>query len=95
MPLIHTDFAASCDASELLQNAESAGDCTATLPSGSSCMNTAFPGAAACTPTTCFDGVLSPGLCEGEHALMTIVEGRIIVTTPVITTPFNYATHTH
>jgi hypothetical protein len=94
MPLIHTDFAASCDASELLQNAESAGDCTATLPSGSSCTNIAFPDCADCTPTTCFDGILSPGLCAGENALMTIIEGCILVTTSVITTPFDHTTHT-
>jgi hypothetical protein len=31
--------------------------------SGSSCSNVAFSGAADCTSSTCFDGVLRPGIC--------------------------------
>jgi hypothetical protein len=57
---------ASCDASELLPNAEGPGDCTDALPSGGSCTNTAFPGNVDCTPTACYDGDLSPGLCAGD-----------------------------
>jgi hypothetical protein len=55
----------SCDASKLLPNAETVGDCYAALPSGDSCTNVAFSGAADCTSTTCLNGVASPGLCAG------------------------------
>jgi len=40
---------ANCDASELLPNAETVGNCSSSLPSGSSCANVAFSGAANCT----------------------------------------------
>jgi hypothetical protein len=52
---------ASCDASELLTNAKTVGDCSIALPSGGSCTNTG-----SCTATTCLDGVLSPGLCAAN-----------------------------
>ena len=55
----------SCDASELLPNAESVGDCSADLPSGGSCTNTAPISGFLCSPTLCFDGVLTPGTCLG------------------------------
>ena len=57
------DRLANCDASELLPNAETVGDCSASLPSGGSCTNV-VSSVTDCTPTTCFDGVLSPGLCS-------------------------------
>jgi hypothetical protein len=60
----HAD--ADCDASTLLPNAETVGDCTATLSSGSDCTNTGSVGFV-CTPSSCLDGVLSPGLCGGIH----------------------------
>ena len=56
---------ASCDASELLLNAETVGDCSAALPSGGSCTNTGSANFLGCTPTTCNDGNLVPGTCEG------------------------------
>jgi hypothetical protein len=53
-----------CDASELLPKAETVGDCTATLPAGSSCMNTVSAGFT-CTASVCSaDGTFSPGLCK-------------------------------
>jgi hypothetical protein len=59
------DLLGSCDASEPLPHAETVGDCSAALPSGGSCTNVAFSGAAVCTSTTCNDGVISLGWCPG------------------------------
>ena len=63
--LTHAPILANCDASEILSNAETVGDCSAALPSGGSCTNTGRANFLGCTATTCFDGVLSPGLCAG------------------------------
>jgi len=52
----------SCDASSLLANAASLGDCTSQLESGSSCTNTGVAGFN-CSSSTCLDGHLSIGSC--------------------------------
>ena len=54
-----------CDASELLSNAETVGDCSAALPSGTSCTNTPVSGFTCVRSTSCFDGTLALGLCIG------------------------------
>ena len=54
-----------CDASELLPNAASAGDCGSSLETFKSCENVGISGYA-CTPSTCYFGVLSPGFCGGK-----------------------------
>jgi hypothetical protein len=59
------DRLANCDASELLANAETAGNCSAALPSGTSCTNTAVSGFTCATSSSCLDGTLTLGLCVG------------------------------
>jgi len=59
------DCLANCDASELLANAETVGDCSAALPSGTSCTNTPVSGLTCVRSTSCFDGTLALGLCIG------------------------------
>ena len=58
----HNNLVANCDASELLHNAGTVGDCPATLPSGGSCTNEGR-GEGSCTPSHCFHGVLTNGTC--------------------------------
>ena len=59
------DRLANCDASELLANAETVGDCSAAMPSGTSCTNTPVPGFICVSSTSCLDGTLTLGLCIG------------------------------
>ena len=67
--LVPGDCKANCDASELLVvNAVTVGDCTAALPSGSSCAHTAISGFT-CLPSTCWDGSLTLGSCIEPIAL--------------------------
>ena len=53
---------ASCDASELLPNATSLGDCSSNLPSGARCSNVGS-GDLVCSESICSDGLLTPGKC--------------------------------
>jgi hypothetical protein len=55
---------ASCSAYELVANAASAGDCGETLVSRETCTNEPEPGYV-CRESSCLDGVLTPGFCEG------------------------------
>ena len=69
---------AACDASALLPNAESLGDCSFELANGFSCTNTARPGYH-CTASTCGDGaVFTAGscgaLCDASELLPDAVE---------------------
>ena len=58
---------ADCDASALLANAASLGDCSANLAAGATCTQIADPGHT-CTASTCSaeGGVLTAGDCTGE-----------------------------
>jgi hypothetical protein len=73
-----TPILANCDASELLPNAETVGDCSAALPSGSSCTNTAASGFTCVSSTSCLDGILTPGLCAIPGAVIDLA----LVTSP-------------
>jgi hypothetical protein len=58
-----------CNASGLLANAAATGDCVVELISGGSCSNIPISGYT-CTASTCVDGVLTAGACEGTtHAI--------------------------
>jgi hypothetical protein len=59
-----------CDASVLLSNAADLGDCTAVLNHLGSCTNVASAGVA-CTPSTCFHGSLTAGVCAGSFCRKT------------------------
>ena len=59
------DRLANCDASELLANAETVGDCSAAMLSGTSCTNAAVSGFTCVVSSSCLDGTLVLGLCIG------------------------------
>ena len=56
-----------CDSSELLPNAGGLGGCSMVLVSGNSCTNSGRSGYE-CTPSSCCDGNLMLGVCEGIEA---------------------------
>jgi hypothetical protein len=60
----------TCDASDLLPNAEDVGDCTATLKAGTTCTNTGSEGFI-CTASNCnLVASFIPGWCRGNGAVI-------------------------
>ena len=66
-----------CDASALLPNAASVGDCGSSLGTYESCVNVGISGYT-CTPSTCYFGVLRPGFCGGKMLPQLLFGGKYI-----------------